>query len=380
MKVAFIPVRGGSKSIPLKNIKLINGKPLVYWTVKAAVECPEIDKVFVATDSIKIREAVENFKFEKVKVIERSAESASDTASTEFAMLEFAEQYDFDSIVLIQATSPLLTAEDLSNGCRLFEKQDVDSVLSAVKQKRFHWQEDNFGCASPSNYDVFHRPRRQEFDGYWVENGAFYITSKRSLLESRNRVSGNIKICEMCEESFFEIDEPSDWIIVEDLMEKEKSKPDKKKIRLVATDCDGVLTDGGMYYSKDGEALKKFNTLDGMGFEILRKAGIKTAIITGEISDAVKRRAEKLQVDDLILGQKDKLSSLVWLSEKYNIPLEEIAYIGDDIFDIEAIENCGFGGAPNTALADVRRSADYVTEKAGGDGCFREFVGKVINE
>lgn len=99
MNVAFIPVRGGSKSIPLKNIKSICGKPLVYWTVKAACDCKYIDKVYVATDSEKIKETVEGFKtgiesglFEKAKVIDRSLESASDTASTEFAMLEFAEK------------------------------------------------------------------------------------------------------------------------------------------------------------------------------------------------------------------------------------------------------------------------------------------------
>jgi len=113
MNVAFIPVRGGSKSIPLKNIKEINGKPLVYWTIKAACECKFIDKVYVATDSVEIKEVINRFqnqdgKFDKVCVIGRSAESATDTASTEFAMLEFAEHYEFDNIVLIQATSPLL--------------------------------------------------------------------------------------------------------------------------------------------------------------------------------------------------------------------------------------------------------------------------------
>ena len=105
MVVAFIPVRGGSKSIPLKNIKKICGKPLVYWTVKAACSCKYIDKVYVATDSTAIKETVESFKsgneaglFEKLNVIDRSAESATDTASTEFAMLEFAEKHDFNEI------------------------------------------------------------------------------------------------------------------------------------------------------------------------------------------------------------------------------------------------------------------------------------------
>ena len=101
MNVAFIPVRGGSKSIPLKNIRPMCGKPLVYWTMKAACDCCYIDRVYVATDSDKIKETVEAFGMEKVEVIGRSAESASDTASTESAMLDFAQEREFDNIVLI---------------------------------------------------------------------------------------------------------------------------------------------------------------------------------------------------------------------------------------------------------------------------------------
>ena len=98
MNVAFIPVRGGSKSIPLKNIKSIAGKPLVYWTAKAANDCSYIDKVYIATDSDVIKETVETFRLEKVAVIGRSVDTATDTASTESAMLEFADQYDFENI------------------------------------------------------------------------------------------------------------------------------------------------------------------------------------------------------------------------------------------------------------------------------------------
>lgn len=220
MNVAFIPVRGGSKSIPLKNIKEIAGKPLVFWTLKAANECESIDKVYVSTDSDIIKKTVESFAMEKVVVIGRSEETASDTASTESAMLEFASQYQFDNIFLIQATSPLLNSKDLEEGYKLFCLKDTDSVFSAVKQKRFHWNINEEGYAYPTNYDMFHRPRRQDFEGYYVENGAFFITGKARLLESRNRISGNIRLYEMTDDSYFEIDEPSDWVIIEALLKK----------------------------------------------------------------------------------------------------------------------------------------------------------------
>lgn len=222
MNVAFIPVRGGSKSIPLKNIKKIAGKPLVFWTVKAANDCEEIDKVYVSTDSEEIKQTVESFRMEKVTVIGRSRETATDEASTESVMLEFASNYDFDNIFLIQATSPLLDTEDLSKGYKLYCQEGIDSVFSAVKQKRFHWEVRDDGLAYPVNYDIFHRPRRQEFAGYYVENGAFFITSKEMLLRNRNRISGNIKLYEMNDDSYFEIDEPSDWVIIEALLKRKQ--------------------------------------------------------------------------------------------------------------------------------------------------------------
>ena len=387
MNVAFIPVRGGSKSIPLKNIKPICGKPLVYWTVKAACGCKYIDKVYVATDSDIIKNTIEEFKsgteseiFNKAIVIGRSAESASDTASTEFAMLEFAEKYDFDNIVLVQATSPLLQASDLDRGFDAFNTEGTDSVLSVVRQKRFHWGNDENGYAHPTNYDVFHRPRRQEFEGYLVENGAFYITSKKDLVESRNRVSKNIKTVEMNEDTFFEIDEPSDWVIIEALMKKNgiSTSLDVPVIKLFLTDCDGCLTDAGMYYSEKGDELKKFNTRDGMGFSLLRRKGIVTGIITSENVELNKRRAEKLKLEILEQGCKDKLSVIKRICQERNIPIQNVCYVGDDINDIEAIKAVGYGCCPADAQQDVKSIANYVTKAKGGEGVIREIVQKIL--
>ena len=370
MNVAFIPVRGGSKSIPLKNIKPINGKPLVYWTVKAAVDCPEIDRVYVATDSAVIRETVEQFALEKVEVIGRSAESASDTASTESAMLEFAQQYTFDNIVLVQATSPLLTAEDLHGGFELYNKPETDSVLSVVPQKRFNWVTDEKGIATPLNYDYLHRPRRQEFDGYQTENGAFYITSRERLLETKCRISGKIRAYEMDEATFFEIDEPSDWLIIEQLMKKRKEKQQLAAIphiKMLLTDSDGCL-----YYTENGDEIKKFSALDGMGIAKLREAGIIVGIITGENRELVRRRAEKLKLDELHMGISNKLAVVKEICARRGFSLEEVAYIGDDINDIEVIRAVGFGCSVANGMEEVKAAASYVTKTPGGSGAVRE--------
>lgn len=385
MNVAFIPVRGGSKSIPLKNVKEICGKPLVYWVAKAACECKYIDKVYIATDSKIIKDTILSFcsesgkTFEKIEVIGRSEESASDTASTELAMLEFANCYDFTNIVLIQATSPLLVADDLDNGFVIFNINGTDSVLSAVRQKRFNWNIDENGDAIPTNYDVFHRPRRQDFDGYFVENGAFYITSKKSLLESHNRISGNIKISEMNENSFFEIDEPSDFEILEKLMHRNfESKPDFNEIKMVLTDCDGCLTDGGMYYSEKGDELKKFNTRDGMAFSILKKKKIFTGLITGENVELNKRRVEKMQLDIYIPNCKDKYQAIKKICSHYNISKNNVAYVGDDINDIEALRNVGYSCCPSDACEAVKKSVKHILNCKGGEGVIRELTSLLV--
>ena len=381
--VAFIPVRGGSKSIPLKNIKLMCGKPLVYWTISAACGCKSIDKVYVSTDSVQIADVVREMKkngnedfLKKLEVIGRSEESASDTASTESVMLEFANQYEFENIVLIQATSPLLTAEDLDRGFSLYENENTDSVLSVVRQKRFNWSVGQDGLAEASNYDIFHRPRRQEFEGYFVENGAFYITSKKCLLDTGNRISGNIRACEMHEDSFFEIDEPSDWIVIEQILKEKLKKKMKtyRPIKLFLTDCDGCLTDGGMYYSEHGDELKKFNTQDGMGFQLLRQHGILCGIITGENTQLVSRRASKLKLDILKMGIKNKLQVVEELCKIHNISLDEVAYVGDDINDKELLEAVGFSISVPNAMETVKDCVDYVTKRQGGSGAVREAI------
>lgn len=389
MNVAFIPVRGGSKSIPLKNIKPICGKPLVYWTVKAACECRYIDKVYVSTDSEVIRNAVQRFAGEisgadKIEVIGRSPETATDGASTESAMLEFAEHYIFDNIILVQATSPMLTVGDLNGGYELYVTDNTDSVLSVVKQYRFLWKQDKEENAVPMNYEVFHRPRRQEFDGYLMENGAFYICSRESLLKTGNRLSGNIKAYEMDADTAFEIDEPSDWVIIESLMKKNGLLQDKvsdtKKIKMFLTDCDGCLTDGGMYYSENGDELKKFNTKDGMGLSNIRNKGVVTGIITGENTKIVERRAEKLHINELHQGVTDKLSVVRELAKKYHVSLEEVAYVGDDVNDIPVMEQVGFPCTVNDANSKVKELAAYISSYNGGDGAIRDIIEHLFKE
>lgn len=381
--IAFIPVRGGSKSIKLKNIKMLCGKPLVAWAAEAALKCEFIDKVYICTDSEIIKETIRAYfkNEEKIECIGRPEETATDTASTESVMLYFVNTYNnFDNIILIQATSPLLTEIDLNNAIAYYRNNNYDSMLSVVRQKRFVWSKSLNNTYLPLNYDYLKRPRRQEFDGFLVENGAFYITKRENLLKSKCRLSGTIGIYEMDENSYFEIDEISDWQIIESILSKRKIKNQNlEKIKMLISDCDGVLTDGGMYYNANGDYLKKFNTKDGMGISKLKEYGIKFCIITGENSEIVKRRAEKLNIKEYYLGVKDKLKILDLLKNKYSITNEEIAYIGDDINDFAIMQNVGFACCPNDAIGTIKKVADYISSTKSGEGVVREVIDYILS-
>lgn len=223
MNIAFIPVRGGSKSIPLKNIKLLNNKPLVYWTIKAAFESKVIDKIIVATDSEKIKTVVKNFEFKNIEIYDRNSENAQDTSSTESVMLEFIENSNLktdDTFILIQATSPLLESKHINEMYNLYKISKADSAFSGVREKQFHWIETERGI-TPINYDYKNRPRRQDFQGIIAENGACYMNTVGNILKDKCRLSGKIIAYEMPPHTAYEIDEEADWIIVENLM-KEK--------------------------------------------------------------------------------------------------------------------------------------------------------------
>ncbi len=220
MNIVFIPARGGSKSIPLKNIKEINGKPLIYWTSKAAEDARCVDKIIIATENEKIKETVLNFGFKKLEVYDRDSENARDESSTESVMIEYIKKSGLnpdDNFILIQATSPLLKPEYIDEMYGEYVNSGADSIFSGVREKQFHWIETPQGV-NPINYDYRNRPRRQDFQGIIAENGACYINKVKNILKDNCRLSGKITVYEMPPQTGFEIDEESDWIIVEQLM------------------------------------------------------------------------------------------------------------------------------------------------------------------
>lgn len=152
-----------------------------------------------------------------------------------------------------------------------------------------------------------------------------------------------------------------------------------KKIEFLLTDCDGVLTDGSVFVSPEGEALKKFSFRDGMGVERLRKiVNVDVGIITGEDSPIVAKRAEKLGIEELHLGIKDKLSCVKEILKRRNLDPKKVAYIGDDMNDLEVLQYVGLSCCPRDAFAKIQDMVDFQCLRSGGEGVLREICEVII--
>ncbi|MEZ4704626.1 MAG: N-acylneuraminate cytidylyltransferase [Bdellovibrionota bacterium] len=373
--VALIPMRGGSKSIPKKNIKSIAGKPLFWWATSAALDSAVFDHIYVSTDSPEIETCVHHFFGESVTTIRRDASLATDEASTESVMLDFASKIAFETITLIQVTSPLVQASDFRKAHQTFKANHLDSLLTATEFKRFLWSRD----AVPINYDPKKRPRRQDFTPYMLENGAFYITKKEILETYKSRLAGQIGIHKMREESSVEIDEPQDWEMLENLLLKQKTLPNLKDIKCLMVDVDGTLTDGGMYYSAEGEVMKKFVTKDAQGMNLLESKGIQVCVITAESSSSVHARMKKIGIKHYFHGIKNKKSVVdQWLKDQpEDMTWKDIAYIGDDLGDLECLQHAGQSFCPADADPIIKKNA-YTLSSKGGEGAVRELCNLIL--
>ena len=378
-KIAIIPLRAGSKGIPGKNKKKLLGRPLFSWTLGEAI-FSNLDDIYIFTDDKDIMEYVnKNYTWtEKVKVMERSEKSATDIASTEFGMIELAQRldYNFDILCLLQATSPLTTREDINKCLDKIEKENYDSALTVVNTMRFIWNENGESI----NYNYNSRPRRQDFKGLLVENGAVYTTTREQFKKSGIRIGGNIAIVKMPEDTLTEIDEKEDWVIIEKLIENRLSKFKKGNpgIRLLVLDVDGVFTEGKVSTGCEKEISKDFSLIDGMGLEIIRGEGVEVIVMTSESSDIVKTRMNKLKLETY-LGVKDKYSFLEKIRQEKGINRNEVAYIGDDINDLANICSVKWGIVPNNGVLENKLKADLILSSKGGNGAIREAVNFILN-
>ena len=381
--VSVIPARGGSKGIPRKNIKLLAGKPLIAYTIEQALRSQYIDEVYVSTEDSTINKISEKFG---AMVIKRPAELASDNISSDSVLLHFAKNIDFDILVFLQCTSPLTLFFDMDNAIKLLIDKKYNSVLSVCEDHGgflcggFLWDRNG----NSINYDYRNRPRRQDIENVYRENGAIYVTTKKDLLMSKNRLNGRIGLYIMPRIRSFEIDDKEDFKLMEKIIKVlQKEQIPKKKVKnisLIIFDVDGVFTDGKVYLNKKGEEMLKFSRIDGKGIELIKGRGIRTAIITSEDSEIVRKRMEKLRIDDIYIGIKDKLEIYDKLKNIYNLKDENICFCGDDLQDLNLIKQAGFSACPKNAQEEIKRYSIYISEFFGGDGFVRDVCNIILNQ
>lgn len=381
--LAIIPARGGSKGIPKKNIKPILGKPLLAYSIEQAWATLAISRVIVSTDSTDIADVAKQYKAE---VVLRPAEISGDKASSESALLHVldhlreTEQYEPDLVVFLQATSPMRQPDDIQNAIETLQRENADSLPSVAPFHGFLWRRTTEGVQSFS-YDYQNRQMRQEAPEDFVENGSIYIFKPEILRKTNNRLGGKIAVYPMRPIDSFQIDEPDDLDLIETLMKRELSQnagvPPLVDVKLLVLDFDGVMTDNRVIVDEGGREAVIANRADGLGIEHLKRAGIEVIVLSKETNQVVAARCRKLNVP-YVQGENDKVGALIRIASERNISAKHIAFVGNDVNDVECLQWVGTPIAVSDAFEDVKSYARFVTKARGGYGAVREVANAIL--
>jgi YrbI family 3-deoxy-D-manno-octulosonate 8-phosphate phosphatase len=375
--VAVIPARGGSKGVPGKNTAPVGGVPLVARAVAAALAAG-IRDVRVSTDDAGIAAAARRAG---AGVVDRPAELAGDTATSESALLHAldvlaAEGVRPQAVAFLQATSPFIEPEPLARAVRRVLDGDADSVLSAFETYAFLWRQGEDG-ATGVNHDASFRPRRQDREPHFQETGAFYVLRTAGFREAGFRFFGRVGIEPVAADRAVEIDDAHELELARVLAPVLDAAPEALPVDALVTDFDGVHTDDAAHVTADGTESVRVSRADGMGVERLLAAGVPMLILSKERNGVVAARAAKLRVP-VLQAIEDKATALTtWLAEQ-GIDPARCAYVGNDVNDLAPMALVGWPVAVADAHPAVRAAARLVLRRRGGQGAVREAAELVL--
>ncbi len=382
--IAIIPARGGSKGLPRKNIRPICGKPLLAWSIDAALKSKYVTRVCVSTDDPEIAKVAAEYGAE---VIWRPAEISGDKASSEAALLHAVDELakrDFhpELLVFLQCTSPLTTADDIDATVDLIFHHHADSAFTAVDFHYFLWDHAPNGEARAINHQKHVRPMRQDREPQFIESGAVYAMRTEGFLNHRHRFFGKTLFHVVEGGRTVEIDDAIDFEVAESLLRarlnQQRSSKLPSQIDAVVFDFDGVFTDDKVYVSQEGVESVACSRSDGMGIKLAREAGLRLLILSTEANPIVSRRAEKLKVE-VLQSVSDKRSALdQWLS-KHGLCWNNVVYLGNDVNDYACLKAAGCGVAVNDAKKEILAVADIQLSKAGGNHAVRELLDLILD-
>ena len=398
--LAIIPARGGSKSIPRKNIKPFAGHPLIAYSIAAALQAETVTRVIVSTDDAEIAAVAREYGAEVP--FRRPAELAQDSTPDlpvfkhALAWLEEHENYRPDVVVQLRPTTPVRPPDLVDRAVRLLlEREEADSVRGVVPSgqnpyKMWRITEDGRlaplleapkGIAEPYN-----APRQILPPTYWQTG---HIDAIRPRVFAQNSMSGKVILPIVLDPIYtVDLDTPLDWMWAEWLVENvdlpmvlpgRKPRPMPRRVRLVALDFDGTLTDNRVWVDEKGREMVAAHRGDGFGIARLREAGIQVVIVSRETNPVVAARARKLHVP-VFQSIDDKASAVRALLEEYGVPPEEAVFVGNDVNDLPAFGEVGWAVAVGDAHIKVKRAADWVLSNAGGHGAVRELADLILGK
>lgn len=381
---AIIPARGGSKRVPGKNLRVVSGHPLLAHTVLHALRSDTIDTVCVSTDSDEVAEVAKSYG---ARVVRRPDEISSDTSTSESAVLhaldviEKEDSTSYDAVVMLQCTSPVRCSGDIDNAVRQFRSNEADSLLSACPAKHFLWRNSD-GVGTPINYDYENRPRSQDVESQYQENGSIYITKIALLRAKQCRLGGRISVYKMDFWSSFELDNEDDFALVDWIMRNKLGGADSnpeltKNPELIVFDFDGVMTNNTAVLDQDGREHVRVHRGDGLGIDMLREAGQRMLVLSSEKNKVVRQRCDKLGIE-CINGVRPKVGTLEAYHAKNGIDPAKTIYVGNDLNDLDCFEYVGCAVAVSDAHPKVIQAADIVLSRKGGEGAVRELCELVM--
>lgn len=382
---ALILARGGSKGIPLKNIKMLAGVPLIGWVLRAALDADMFDSVWVSTDHNDIEKVAKSFP--NVQVHRRSTEVSKDSSSSLETIQEFLDKHpEVDVICNIQATSPCLHPFHVKEAVEMITLQGFDSVFAVVRRHQFRWQEIKTGSdevTKPLNLDPANRPRRQDWDGELCENGSFYITSRDLIVNHGLMQGGKLAYYEMLPEYSVDIDVDIDWPVAEQRVLRYGyfGRATPEVVRLMFCNVSGCLTDGKIFISASGEEMVSVNTRDKNGITMLQGEQVEVVLLISRDDPVVQSLANTLakrfgcQVQEVGAEPLEDVQPIV--TEK-NLEWKDVAYMGNDKADIKCLNLAGLSAVPGDAPVVAINAAKYTCHSVGGAGAIREFAEHIL--
>ncbi|MGW6566030.1 cytidylyltransferase domain-containing protein [Streptomyces sp. NPDC054975] len=375
--LAVIPARGGSKGVPAKNLAPVAGVPLVSRAVRACLGARLVTDVVVSTDDAAIASAA---RAAGAEAVHRPAAIAGDTATSESAVLHAMDAFEatsgrrVDVVLLVQCTSPFITAEEVNGTVEEIVERGADTAFTAAPTHGFLWREAADG-ATGVNHDKAFRPRRQDREPEYLETGAVYAMAAEGFRTHNHRFFGHTALVVTDPLRVLEIDDPHDLARARALAPLLDTPvvPAFGDIDAVVLDFDGTQTDDRVHLDAEGHEFVSAHRGDGLGIAALRRAGMPVLILSTEQNAVVAARARKLKIPVLHGIDRKDLALKQWCEEQ-GIDPQRVLYAGNDVNDLPCFHLVGWPVAVASAHDSVRAAARAVTLTPGGSGAVREIA------